>query len=286
MHNKEVSVDTILSGRLLVIAPHMDDEIIGCGGLMLLHEDKHRLHCIYASDGERSPNPLLPWQRHPDTAGLARIRERESRAALTEIGVPQENVVSLHLPDGGLLRARRELQALLELEVQRTAPDFILVPFRFDLHSDHVAVHRAIRNLERSGRIRGTVLEYFIYFRWRLLDEGDVRLKIPGSEIIAINITSVADRKLAALACYRSQTTIMYSWQQSPILTEKSIRQRCREPEYFMISSNEKPLLKCFSAGKYRLLLAHYIERFGKRKKDQIVATYKWVRYLFTNSVS
>ena len=55
MNRKGIPVDALLSSNVLVIAPHMDDEILGCGGLMLLHEDKRRIQCIYASDGSKSP---------------------------------------------------------------------------------------------------------------------------------------------------------------------------------------------------------------------------------------
>jgi LmbE family N-acetylglucosaminyl deacetylase len=280
MHQKSVTVDKLLSGSLLVIAPHMDDEILGCGGLMLLHEDKRRLHCIYASDGTKSPAPLLPWQGAPDK-DIAQIRERESGEALAEIGVPPENAILLGLPDGGLSRASGELRSRLEQDINRIRPDFIFVPFRYDLHADHVAVHRAVRALKRDDRISGTVLEYFIYFRWRLVRGGDVRVRIPKARLMKVDITSVSSRKRRALSMYRSQTSIMYSWQESPILTDISIRQRCREPEYFLFSDAAEPLLACFSANRAWLLFAHFVERLGKRKKDQLVAFCKWVLHPF-----
>ena len=275
MHQKGITVDKLLSSNLLVIAPHMDDEILGCGGLMLLHEDKRRLHCIYASDGKNSPTALLPWQNDPD-GDLAQIRECESREALAEIGIPPENSTLLNLPDGGLFRVRGKLERRLENEIGRIEPDFILVPFRYDLHSDHVAVHRATRNLKRSGRIRGTILEYFIYIRWRLINGRDIRLRIPKGNLIQVDISSVSAAKHNALSRYHSQTNILYAWQETPILTEENVQQRCREPEHFLLAEPAEPLLSCFSSSKYWLLLAHYLERLGKRRKDQVVAFFKW----------
>lgn len=276
MHQKGITVDKLLSSSLLVIAPHMDDEILGCGGLMLLHADKRRLHCIYASDGKKSPTALLPWQNETDR-DFAQIRECESREALAEIGVPPENSTLLNLPDGGLSRARGELERRLENEIGRIEPDFILVPFRYDLHSDHVAVHRATLNLKRSGRICGTVLEYFIYFRWRLIKGRDIRLRIPKGNLIQVDISSVSAAKRNALSRYRSQTNILYAWQETPVLTEESVQQRCREPERFLVADPAEPLLSCFSSSKYWLLFVHYAERLGKRRKDQVLAFFKWV---------
>lgn len=275
MHQKDVTVDNLLSGSLLVIAPHMDDEILGCGGLMLLHEDKRRLHCIYASDGRKSPTALLPWQNDPDI-DLAQVREGESREALAEIGVPPENSTLLRLPDGSLSRVKRELERRLEQEISRIEPDFILVPFRYDLHSDHVAVHRAILELKRTGRINGTILEYFIYFRWRLIGGRDIRLRILKGKLMKVDISPVSIAKRRALSRYLSQTSILYSWQETPILTEESVQQRCREPEYFLVTDPKEPLLACFSGRRYSILFSHYAERFGKRRKDQMVAFFKW----------
>jgi LmbE family N-acetylglucosaminyl deacetylase len=275
MHQKGVTVDKLVTSSLLVIAPHMDDEILGCGGLMLLHEDKRRLHCIYASDGRKSPSALLPWQNEAGR-DLAEIRECESREALAEIGIPPENSTLLNMPDGGLSRARRDLERRLEQEIARIGPDFILVPFRYDLHSDHVAVHRAIRNLRRAGRIDGTVLEYFIYFRWRLIDGRDIRRKIPSGNLLQVDISSVSDDKRNALSRYRSQTSIFYTWQETPILTGESIRQRCSEPEHFLVADPADSLTACFSGNRFSILLSHYVERLGKRRKDQLLAFLKW----------
>ncbi len=285
MHQKTVTVDKLLSSTLLVVAPHMDDEVIGCGGLMLLHKDKSRLHCIYASDGKKSPIPLLPWQHHPDS-DLAEIRELESREALTEIGMPLENAVTLGLPDGRLSRSSRELKHRLEKEICRIEPQFIFIPFRYDLHSDHVAVHRAIRELKRNARISGTILEYFIYFRWRLIDGGDIRRRIPEEKLTEIDISSVSLAKRRALSRYRSQTSIFYPWQETPVLTEERVQQRCREPESFLVADPAESLLSCFSAGKYWLLFAHYVERLGKRRKDQLVAFFSRVWRPFVHSRS
>ena len=275
MHQKSVTVDKLLSGSLLVIAPHMDDEILGCGGLMLLHADKRRLHCIYASDGKKSPTALLPWQNETDM-DLAQIREGESREALAEIGVPPENSTLLNLPDGSLSRVRRELERRLEEEISRIEPDFILVPFRYDLHSDHVAVHRAILQLKRTGRIYGTILEYFTYVRWRLIDGRDIRRRILKGKLMEVDISSVSSAKHRALSRYHSQTRILYSWQETPILTEERVQQRCREPEYFLVTDPKESLLACFSGSRYSILFSHYAERFGKRRKDQMVAFIKW----------
>jgi hypothetical protein len=91
-----------------------------------------------------------------------------------------------------------------------------------------------------------------------------------------VDISSVSAAKRKALSRYRSQTNMLYAWQETPILTEENVQQRCREPEHFLLADPAEPLLSCFSSRKYWFLLAHYLERLGKRRKDQVVAFFKW----------
>ncbi len=181
-------------------------------------------------------------------------------------------MIFLDLPDGGLRRVSAQLRETLANEIDRLEPEFILVPFRYDLHSDHVATQRAVRNLAGRGRIKGTVLEYFVYVRWALVPGGDIRQRIRQDRLTTIDISSVATRKHKALTMYRSQTETIFRWQDSPVLTAESVRQRCEQPERFLLSCATEPLAACFSADRHTILLAHYAQRLGKRRKDQLLA--------------
>ena len=80
-----------LSGTVVIIAPHMDDEALVCGGLIAKLADKDRLHIIYCTDGMKSPAPILPGKDKisPD---LGRFRMDESTQAMKRLGVPEKNL--------------------------------------------------------------------------------------------------------------------------------------------------------------------------------------------------
>jgi len=50
-----------LGDRTLILAPHMDDEPLACGGVMILHARKAEIHSLSTTGGVASPAPLLPW---------------------------------------------------------------------------------------------------------------------------------------------------------------------------------------------------------------------------------
>lgn len=267
--------DRLLDARSLVLAPHMDDETLACGGTMFLHLHKADVHCLFATDGAGSPAPLLAWQGRPD-AGLAGRRREEAIAATGMLGVPPANLHFLDLPDGRLASRRAQLAAALVEAVARLRPEFVFAPFRFDVHPDHVALNRCTRDVLRCLPDPPVLLEYFVYYRLRFARGGDVRRALQPDRLVTVDTAPAAGAKRAALACYVSQTTIGYPWQDRPILTEDSLRQRCAEPEYFLPTDPAAPLADGLSTDASRIRLASFAMRFGKRPKDQAVAFLRW----------
>src|SRR5688572_11904724 len=130
---------TILTETILILAPHMDDETLACGGTMLLHVDKAQIHCLFATDGARSPEPPLPWMGGPDPR-LPETRRREALEAAATIGVPSANLRFLELPDGRLARLENELAASIAKALGEIRPAVLVAPFRYDVHPDHTAL--------------------------------------------------------------------------------------------------------------------------------------------------
>jgi LmbE family N-acetylglucosaminyl deacetylase len=268
-------LDRLLSGRLLVLAPHMDDEALGCGGALLMHADKPSVHCAFATDGAGSPAPLLPWLGRADD-DLAGQRRAEALAAAARVGIPAANLRFFDLPDGGLSRRRRVLEAALTEVLAAVRPEIVLAPFRYDVHPDHTALNRAARAVLRKLAEPPVLLEYFVYYRLRFVPGGDVRRAIRQGALLEVDIRPVAAAKRAALDCYASQTTVRHSWQDRPILTPESLRERCAEPEYFLPADPAAPLGQDVAAHHLRIHFGSLAMRHGKRPKDRAVAFVRW----------
>src|SRR5687768_9997585 len=103
----------VFLGDIVIIAPHMDDEILACGGTIAQLPDKRRIYCIYATDGSQSPVPVYSWQGKV-TVDLPAVRKQEAQNAMRVLGIPAENLLFLGLPDRKLRSHKRELSQRLK----------------------------------------------------------------------------------------------------------------------------------------------------------------------------
>jgi len=99
--------------RMLVIAPHPDDEVLAAGGLMQqVHEAGGMVRVIYLTDGDGFPEGVkLEDRRHAityvDYRGYGRRRQNEARTALTALGLEKTDALFLGFPDSGLCKLIR-----------------------------------------------------------------------------------------------------------------------------------------------------------------------------------
>ncbi len=153
------------SDRVLVLAPHPDDESIGAGGLLALARRAGATsRVVITTSGENNPWAQRAFERRVVLDSRARIRfggrrEEEALAALAALGIDRAAVSFLRLPDQGLthllLRDPAGLCARLAEEIARFAPTVLVAPSAEDLHPDHSAL--AVATELAIGRSKGSV---------------------------------------------------------------------------------------------------------------------------------
>jgi LmbE family N-acetylglucosaminyl deacetylase len=264
----------LFSGIIVIVAPHMDDEALACGGLIAKLPDKNRIHIIYATDGMKSPAPIIPG-RDEISPDLGKVRMNESRQAMKRLGVPEQNLHFLCLPEAQLLENMPALLESLREKLQLISPQYILVPFRYDRHLDHLAVNHVVVSAIEQGAIQAQLIEYFVYYRWRLLPKRDIRKYIRPQYLFTLDISDVAKQKRRSLDCFASQTTIYYPWQTRPILTSTLLDEECQNPEYFLISNASLSGTAVFSNSVPWIRLAHRLEPILLRWKYLALALLK-----------
>jgi LmbE family N-acetylglucosaminyl deacetylase len=140
--------------RVLVIAPHPDDEAIAAWNLICtLSRQGSRIDVLVVSDGGASHPGSARW---PATRLIAE-RRRETIRAMRFAGLAPASVRFLDLDDGCLeLDPTMVRRAMIRAMCRLPAPDLIVSPERTDVHADHRTVSQALAAIRRRGEQRLT----------------------------------------------------------------------------------------------------------------------------------
>lgn len=194
-----LDLKTLVNQNILIVAPHPDDETLGCGGaIALLRRLNVSVAVVVVSDGTKShPNS----KTHPPLA-LKRLREQESLSALKILGVDPEAVTFLAMPDGAVsVSGESEAIDAIARYLISLSPSVIFLPWRKDPHPDHRAswqlFEAVINHLTNPPRL----IEYPIW-------DWDTEQRQDFSESVTawrLDISSVLALKRQAIAQYRSQ---------------------------------------------------------------------------------
>jgi LmbE family N-acetylglucosaminyl deacetylase len=193
------------SGGLVVLAPHPDDESLGCGGLIAEAGDEGRpIRVVIVSDGEGSH----PASRSYPAERLRSLREEEASEAVTKLGLdPTRDLVFLHLPDRFVPSegegAQRAIDAIADC-VGIVAARALFVTWRHDPHCDHQASYRIARIVQRCVP-RLKLNEYSVWGS-ALPFDAPIEESFGG---FRIRIDRHLEKKRRAIAAHRSQTTDM-----------------------------------------------------------------------------
>lgn len=170
------------SANILVIAPHPDDETLGCGGtLALLAQRECHVKVVVVTDGGQG-----------DPAGyfagedIVARRYQETRCALAVLGI--DDVEFLHQADGNY-QPTPEISAKFREIMETFRTDWLLLPSVLDYHRDHVAISLSVLDVWQQ---RGWQERVFLYETWGT---------VPATGVV--DISAVLDLKKRATQCYQ-----------------------------------------------------------------------------------
>lgn len=197
-----ISRDLLLPAgrRLVVVAPHPDDEVLMCGGLLAhLAADDSELLLISVTDGTGSHPGSALWPEER----LRVERPRESADALSRLGFDPRTVqwLRLGLADSAVADSHDAL--LQQLCATLRSGDRLLTTWRHDGHCDHEAVGRACASA--AWQCQAQLLEVPVW-AWHWAHPEDSRLPWLRARKLAVPAHRLK-RKRAALAAHRSQVS-------------------------------------------------------------------------------
>ena len=182
MNEALLSLNLPAHPRILVLAPHPDDEVFGCGGLLAL----------LAASGASISVHVVTDGGYGKFGQDKAARKSESRAAAALLGYPPP--CFWDLPDQGL-HLDDALIARIKGEIEAQQPDLILCPSIWEVHPDHLTLAHGVIEAARGTPYSPRILFY------------EVGVPMPGTALI-VDISAVAERKRAAMQCFPSQLAI------------------------------------------------------------------------------
>lgn len=155
-HKSSYCTELKTKGTVLILAPHPDDEALGCGGLIArLCAEGNPPHVVIMTGGGGS---LRGHSDMPESE-VIEARRKLTLASAHELGLPEDHIHFLDFIDGSIAdRPKKEMQRLREL-IAHLNPSAILVPHRGEGWPDHFAVrdiaHCEIKKLELKIKNNG-----------------------------------------------------------------------------------------------------------------------------------
>lgn len=143
----------------LIIAPHPDDETIGCAGLIqqLLATGK-RVDIIYMTGGGKSHSGCCDI----DETTLIESRRNLAKKSAAILGLPQENLHLLDYPDGGIAYECNETGKLRNL-LKKLNPETVLIPHKGEGWDDHIKTGEIVKSLLKDSNTTA-IYEYCVWF--------------------------------------------------------------------------------------------------------------------------
>ncbi len=150
--------------RVVVFAPHPDDEVLGCGGTIAKKiRHKNNIFIIFMTDG-RYALEEIGVKDGPDPLELKAIRKEEAIKAAKVLGLQEKNVFFLDIEDKSLNihkeKAKKEIIRLLK----DTCPTEIFYPQELEYNIDHRATNAVVK--EAIKKLNLNLVEYQYTIAW------------------------------------------------------------------------------------------------------------------------
>lgn len=199
------SVEEIAAEPVLVVAPHPDDETLGCAGaIALLRSRGYSVQVLVVSDGTQSH----PNSRKYPAPVLRDLREAETHCAMSLLRVEPAHITFLQLPDGAIpSTCAPNFQSAVNrcyVFLNLINPKIVFVPWRADPHPDHRATWQIVSAALKQAAFLPRVIEYPI---WDWDPQQRQLLSQNSNRLWRLDIAEVVTLKQRAIAAYRSQTT-------------------------------------------------------------------------------
>lgn len=208
--------------KILIFAPHPDDETWGCGGTIVKRiSEGYEVIIVVITDGRHAFSKLFGIHSDPTPDELKEIRKKEVKRATKILGVREKNLIFLEFEDGYLEKYEKEAGEKIIQILKKNSPEEVFFPYKKDAHPDHRATNRTVINAIRELKLNSRKYQYSIMHKWgRIGPKIDVLLNLIKRNMIYVDISEFLPLKEKAIKEFKSEVTVISSEQQEPLLKD------------------------------------------------------------------
>ncbi len=218
-----------MSKKVLVVAPHPDDETLGCGGTLLKHKLLgDRIHWLIVTGID-------------EKAGFSaeRISTRSQEIKTVSAMYGFDSVINLNLPTTKLdILPMQQLVEMIGEAILKIRPEILYVPFPGDIHTDHKLVFQAVAACSKWFRFESIkrILTYETLSETDFAISPDINAFTPN---VFVDISEFLQEKLQIMQTYKSETgSFPFPRSEKAIIALSQIRGAaagCEAAEAFML---------------------------------------------------
>ncbi len=241
--------------KVLIFAPHMDDETIGVGGTIRRHiEEGAEVHCVFSTDGSSSESQLSKQE-------LSLMRKQEMEKVNKILGM--KAIHYMDLPDGKVESNEESQQKLLAL-LGDINPDLIYCTPFVDAHPDHIGTAAILCDSLKKWKKNEVTLRLY-----------EINCPIPPDEInCVIDISSTFDTKKKAIDIFASQAIAFDGFLELNRLKTNLVKEKCQAAEVF-IELSRSEFIDQFDALRTKNYPYHRLFKQANRTVTLLWAVYK-----------
>jgi LmbE family N-acetylglucosaminyl deacetylase len=232
------SARALMNKRVIVFAPHPDDETFGCGGTIAKKiSEGYEVFVVVLTDGRYAFSRVLNVESNPSPEEVKCIRREEVTQAMNALGLPTDNLSFLEFEDGKLKAHEKEVKEKIFEMLEKFPPFEVYYPMERDGHPDHQAANRILRSCLNECGLKPIRYQYSVFHKFRRLGPRIERVfDIYNDCIVDVDVSQYLDVKKKACSMFKSEISIISNEQKRPVV--KDIARFLRSKERFYIDKS------------------------------------------------
>jgi len=231
--------------KIVVFAPHPDDETLGCGGTIAKKIDSgYEVFIVFLTDGRYALKEVGVVSERCCPLKMKDLRKRDALKASKVLGLPEENLFFLEIEDKTLQKHRKYAENKIVRILMDVNPTEIYLPQKMEYNLDHQMTNLIVREALKNSGLNPIEYQYTIAWKFpfyilkHILNERSFDIltcKLLKCKLVRVDISQYLPIKKMAILAYRSQLSLLFDGQSRPALKPSFISHFLRNKEKFFV---------------------------------------------------